>query len=179
MVSYAILTRLSEALACGVKRVDRSDLFTQQPQGHWRDQLCFLGDSLETWGYRQRCVSELRTSGHHPVCGYQVRVSLSSKSVPSPNYRDLFLLLEGKERMGRHSPNIQFVSEICVLQSTFKCEVSWNKKLIAVCCVPSAWGLRHNPSTSTAHRDLQDGIGVGSAPHLSRMASLGLPSTVK
>lgn len=70
------------------------------------DWLCFLGDSLEIWGYRQRCVSELRTLGHCPVCGYQVRVSLSSNSIPSPNYRDLFLLLEWKERMGRHSPNI-------------------------------------------------------------------------
>lgn len=37
-------------------------------------------------------------SGHHPVCGYQVRVSLSSKSIPSPNYRDLFVLLEGGKK---------------------------------------------------------------------------------
>jgi hypothetical protein len=41
-------------------------------EGDW---LCFLGDSLETCRYRQRCVSEMRTSGHFPICGYQVSLS--------------------------------------------------------------------------------------------------------
>lgn len=70
MVSYVILTRLSELLFVvwgGWITVTFSHSNHKVTEGNW---LCFLGDSLETWGYRQRCVSELRTSGHCPVCGY-------------------------------------------------------------------------------------------------------------